>query len=122
SNERETAALFSEDGGVKTSDEKKEPGTASISFTDLLQSPSATNDEGITKMVAEVGRWWFSSCYETVAPLPPPSSSADRNAPRRSLWADEALLHECEKRQTSFRMLIAYAQKPMVAARRTVSL
>jgi len=124
SSEREQASpSASKRRSVKSSNEEKDSGLTSMSFTDLLQSPSATNDEGITKMVAKVGRWWYSSCYEAVAPLPSSSSSSvDGRARRSSLWDDEALLHECEKRQTSFRLLIAYAQKPMVAARRTVSL
>jgi hypothetical protein len=38
-----------------------------------------------------------------------------------SIWRDESLIKECEKRGTSFRLLIGYAQKPEVGFRRTVS-
>ncbi|EMC94615.1 hypothetical protein BAUCODRAFT_35847 [Baudoinia panamericana UAMH 10762] len=88
-----------------------------VSFAELLSDVSLSQsgegkntDEGITKMVAKVGRWWYSTCYETR--LPPGD---------RSIWADQALLRECQKQGTSFRLLICHAQKPMQARRRTVS-
>lgn len=89
-----------------------------FSFADLLEDARANhmetdtrkNDEGITKTVAKVGRWWYSSCYEK-ALLP-----ADN-----SIWSDQALLRECEKQGTSFRLLICHAQKPAQTRRRTVS-
>ncbi|KAK5133002.1 hypothetical protein LTR08_008289 [Meristemomyces frigidus] len=96
---------------LRHSDEKK------ISFADLLETarhsqvePTRSHDEGITKMVAKVGRWWYSRCYET--PL------LETN---KSIWDDPTLLRECEKQGTSFRLLICYAQKPTQAQRRTVS-
>jgi hypothetical protein len=91
--------------------------TEEFTFTDLLEDarssrvvPAAGNDEGITKMVAKVGRWWFSNCYE--------SSLLQTD---KSIWADHGLLRECEKQGTSFRLLICYAQKPNQTRRRTVS-
>lgn len=88
-----------------------------FSFADLLQDarnsqiePSRGNDEDITKMVAKVGRWWYAACYET--PL---------LGTGNSIWDDPALLRECEKQGTSFRLLICYAQKPTQTRRRTVS-
>ncbi|KAF1991972.1 hypothetical protein K402DRAFT_75641 [Aulographum hederae CBS 113979] len=90
------------------------------SFSDLLRDQGQGGDEGITKMVARVGRWWYSSCYESVAA--PAADGDETQIQQRSLWADQALLRECEKRQTNFRMLICYAQKPTCAPRRTVSL
>lgn len=88
-----------------------------VCFADLLEDardsqiePNPGNDEGITKMVAKVGRWWYSTCYET------PLLRADK-----SIWDDQALLRECEKQGTSFRLLICYAQKPTQTRRRTVS-
>ncbi|TKA77303.1 hypothetical protein B0A55_04342 [Friedmanniomyces simplex] len=88
------------------------------SFADLLENTHTSqgdhgndgNDEGITKMVAKVGRWWYSNCYET------PLLAIDK-----SIWSDQALLRECEKQGTSFRLLICYAQKPTQTRRRTVS-
>lgn len=85
-----------------------------LNFSDLLrQSQDGTADEGITKLVARVGRWWFMRCYESVV-LP----EGDLG---QSIWAEDALLHECEKRGTTLRLLICYAQKPAVPVRRTAS-
>lgn len=88
-----------------------------FSFTDLLEGargpelePGKGNDENITKMVAKVGRWWYSTCYES------PLLLNDK-----SIWEDHALLRECEKQGTSFRLLICYAQKPIQTRRRTAS-
>ncbi|MCJ1287756.1 hypothetical protein MMC26_007108 [Xylographa opegraphella] len=80
---------------------------------DLLRGPAAGGAAPITKMVAQVGRWWWSRCYER-------SVVAEDDA-EGSLWHDRALLRECEKRDTGFRLVICYAQKPVNARRRTVS-
>lgn len=90
----------------------------SISFANLLQKnrqsqivePGRANDEGITKMVARVGRWWYSACYEQAL------LETDK-----SVWREHGLLRECEKQGTSFRLLICCAQKPAQARRRTKS-
>ena len=68
------------------------------------------NDEDITKTVAKIGRWWYSSCY----PDPGQSSTA-------ALWDTSGLLRECERQRTSFRLLFCYAQKPVCVKRRTAS-
>ncbi|KAF2132153.1 hypothetical protein P153DRAFT_284787 [Dothidotthia symphoricarpi CBS 119687] len=96
-----------------------------LSFSDLLNgsSPSESTDTGIADMVARVGRWWYSRCYESIV-LPEAQGSdgtPSGNMLENSIWRDEALITECEKRGTSFRMLIGYAQKPEVDVRRTVS-
>ncbi|PZD46729.1 hypothetical protein A1F97_00504 [Pyrenophora tritici-repentis] len=96
-----------------------------VSFSDLLNvsSPSETTDNGITDMVARVGRWWYSRCYESLV-LPEagePGAAASGKLLQNSIWRDEALVNECEKRGTSFKLLIGYAQKPEVGVRRTVS-
>ncbi|KAF2877001.1 hypothetical protein BDV95DRAFT_136413 [Massariosphaeria phaeospora] len=96
-----------------------------VSFSDLLntQSSSDSTDSGITAMVARVGRWWYSRCYESLV-LPEagePGAANAGNLLESSIWRDESLLRECEKRGTSFRLLIGYAQKPEVGVRRTVS-
>ncbi|KAF2643309.1 hypothetical protein P280DRAFT_478104 [Massarina eburnea CBS 473.64] len=98
---------------------------AEVSFSDLLnmQSASESTDNGITDMVARVGRWWYSRCYESLV-LPEagePDAANSNNLLETSIWRDEALIQECEKRGTSFRLLIGYAQKPEVGVRRTVS-
>ena len=96
---------------------KRRSSVKELNFADLLgdardSQPESNrgSDEGITKMVAKVGRWWYESCYER------PLLGSDK-----SIWADHRLLRECEKQGTSFRMLICYAQKPTQPRRRTVS-
>ncbi|KAH8726795.1 hypothetical protein GQ44DRAFT_612568 [Phaeosphaeriaceae sp. PMI808] len=96
-----------------------------VSFSDLLNgsSSSESTDNGITDMVARVGRWWYSRCYESLV-LPEagePGAATSGNLLESSIWRDENLISECEKRGTSFKMLIGYAQKPEVGVRRTVS-
>ena len=85
-----------------------------LSLGDMLKDSSQQGDEGITKMVAKVGRWWYTRCYENGV-LPPDDTD-------RSIWADKALLRECEKRETGLKLLICYAQKPLAPKRRTVSM
>ncbi len=84
-----------------------------LSLGDMIKDQSEHGDEGITKMVAKVGRWWYTRCYE-LGVLP--DGDLDR-----SIWNDPALLKECDKRETSFKLLICYAQKPLAPRRRTVS-
>ena len=64
-------------------------------------SPRASGS--IAKNLAKVGRWWFSSCYEVGL--------------GRSIWEDKALLAECEARETGFKLLLCYAQKPLYKRR-----
>lgn len=117
------ASSISKAKGV-TSKAAKQP-KPEVSFSDLLntQSSSESTDDGITDMVARVGRWWYSRCYESLV-LPEagePGASTSGNLLESSIWRDESLIKECEKRGTSFRLLIGYAQKPEVGVRRTVS-
>ncbi|KAJ4293139.1 hypothetical protein N0V90_008421 [Kalmusia sp. IMI 367209] len=96
-----------------------------VSFSDLLntRASSESTDNSITDMVARVGRWWYSRCYESLV-LPEagePDAANSGNLLQSSIWRDESLINECEKRGTSFRLLIGYAQKPEVGVRRTVS-
>ena len=95
--------------------QKKESRTSTSSFGDIFKSHPGANDSGkdITKMVARVGRWWWSSCYET-----PFLKDEDTSS---SIWDDAAFLQECEEHGTSFKLLVCYAQKPNMAVRRTVS-
>ncbi|KAF9883616.1 hypothetical protein FE257_003123 [Aspergillus nanangensis] len=85
-----------------------------LSLGDLLSdpSPSPSNDESIRKIVAKVGRWWYTRCYE-IPVLP--NGDVDL-----SIWADRKVIRECQQRGTGFRLLIAYAQKPS-EKRRTAS-
>lgn len=86
---------------------------AGPSLNELLRDRSAESDQGITKMVARVGRWWYSRCYET--------STLSDGVPSDTIWRDRSLLRECAARKTSFKLLICYAQKPLAPRRRTVS-
>jgi hypothetical protein len=86
-----------------------------LSLADMMKDESRAGDEGITKMVAKVGRWWYTRCYESVV-LPDNDSSSST-----SIFQDRALLAECEKWSASFKLVVAYAQKPVVGRRRTAS-
>ncbi|KAK7556674.1 hypothetical protein IWX49DRAFT_495269 [Phyllosticta citricarpa] len=85
-------------------------------------SSTATLDDD--NMVARVGRWWYSRCYETsMFPRNDGGNGTDAAAAadKKSMFVDQALLRECEERGTNFRLLICYAQKPEQMKRRTVS-
>ncbi|OQO12745.1 hypothetical protein B0A48_02209 [Cryoendolithus antarcticus] len=102
----------------QTSWEPEKPAAVNdINFADLLQDSRATgmnqtrnNDDGIVARVSQVGRWWYSACYEK------PLLKNDK-----SIWNEPGLLRECEKQGTSFKLLICCAQKPTQTRRRTVS-
>lgn len=160
-------------------------GGGAPSLHELLRDRSEKSDQGITKMVARVGRWWYTRCYETSTLLAPHpqghghdpypqghapqghghadlshhsnssgsgigggsgigigsgnsdggnnnnnnsngssgngSDNNDNNSGSDSIWKDRSLLRECVARQTSFKLLICYAQKPLAPRRRTVS-
>ena len=66
---------------------------------DLPKSQQRRASNSVAKNLGKVGRWWFSKCYE-----------ADNQS--RSIWNDAALLAECEARETGFKLLLCYAQKP----------
>ncbi|KAL9115578.1 MAG: hypothetical protein Q9187_007269 [Circinaria calcarea] len=85
-----------------------------LSLDDILRDNSMHGEVPITKVVAKVGRWWWSRCYEA-------GVTGEGDAPGPSIWDDKALLKECEKRETGFKLLVCYAQKPLNPRRRTVS-
>ncbi|GKT66753.1 hypothetical protein ColTof3_14092 [Colletotrichum tofieldiae] len=72
------------------------------SLAEMMNDDGDSADENITKMVAKVGRWWYTRCYE--------SSAGTANS--RSIWADRALLSECEELRTSFKLMVCYARVP----------
>ena len=76
---------------------------------EILKDDSSRGDEDITKMVSKVGRWWYSRCYEV----------GNRGG---SMWDEDGVLTECEKRETGLKLLICYAQKPEASKRRTASM
>jgi len=83
------------------------------SLGDMLRDSSTKGDESITKMVAKVGRWWYSRCYEV---------GIEPDMDNNSIWNDRQLLRECEKRETGLKLLVCHAQKPNAIKRRTVSM
>ncbi|EKV06435.1 hypothetical protein PDIG_69480 [Penicillium digitatum PHI26] len=110
-----TISVTTTGDGQSTRPSSKSPANdANVSLGELLSdpSPSPANDESIAKIVARVGRWWYSKCYED------PIFQTGYTNP---IWNDRMVLRECQKRGTGFRMLIAYAQKPSEVPRRTAS-
>ncbi|KAH8908887.1 hypothetical protein BR93DRAFT_894256 [Coniochaeta sp. PMI_546] len=90
-----------DDIGTK-SREKKDDRT----LAEMMNDESAVADESITKMVAKVGRWWYSQCYENAAVATPGLGSA------KSMWSDKALLAECEEWGTSLKLMVCHARVP----------
>ncbi|KAL2037441.1 hypothetical protein N7G274_009926 [Stereocaulon virgatum] len=76
----------------------------SKSLEDLRKESQGKGDGGLAKSLSTVGRWWHTRCYEMV--------SLPYDDTERSIWNDKALLEECEKRETGFKLLLCYAQKP----------
>lgn len=82
-----------------SSDKKnKEP----PSLSEMMRDPSPDADAGITKMVARVGRWWYTRCYENMF-------SSGTSA---SIWDNKTLLQECEELGTSFKLMVCCARAP----------
>ena len=106
SSSKDNVAANAKYDGEKSQDEE-------LSLADMMKDESRAGDEGITKMVAKVGRWWYSRCYEVGV-----MSDGDVG---RSIFNDTAMLAECEKWNASFKLVVAYAQKPVVGRRRTAS-
>lgn len=84
-----------------------------LSLADMMKDSSSAGDEGITKMVAKVGRWWFNRCYEMG--IVPDGEIG------QSIFSDPTLLNESEKWNSSFKLVVAYAQKPIAGRRRGAS-
>ena len=75
------------------------------SLEDLRKKAAGRGDGGLAKTLPQVGRWWFTQCYEI--------NSLPYGDVERSIWNDRALLEECEKKETGFKLLLCYAQKPL---------
>lgn len=105
------------------------------SFSQMLSDPTHKGDVNISKMVAKVGRWWYQRCYESALFSMPDSPTLEAMAapcsqrpsataaPSHSIFDDPAVLRECESWSSSFKLVVAYAQKPLetVTRRRTTS-
>ncbi|KAH8812640.1 hypothetical protein F5884DRAFT_314233 [Xylogone sp. PMI_703] len=96
-----------------------------LSLADMMKDESSAGDEGIMKMVSKVGRWWYTKCYEMAAMDPSGAAAVDLGgnvgSGSGSIFNDPALLAECEKWNSSFKLVVAHAQKPVTSRRRTLS-
>ena len=72
------------------------------SLSEMMSDNSATADESITKMVARVGRWWYTRCYENAAEPATPAT----------IWNHRALLQECEEHGTSLKLMVCCGRAP----------
>ncbi|PWW72843.1 hypothetical protein C7212DRAFT_366264 [Tuber magnatum] len=81
----------------------------SVGLPVVSNVPITGGDEVHSGVLARVGRWWYTRCYERVI-------TSQGEAMRRSMWNERGLLRECEERKTAFRMLVAYARKPVKGA------
>ncbi|KAK1782569.1 hypothetical protein QBC45DRAFT_207751 [Copromyces sp. CBS 386.78] len=76
------------------------------SLPEMISDGSPVADESITKMVAKVGRWWYSRCYESAA------GTGIGPGTLGSMWRDKALLAECEEWGTSLKLMVCHARVP----------
>ncbi|KAG0647008.1 hypothetical protein D0Z07_6458 [Hyphodiscus hymeniophilus] len=107
------SAILSNTSSDKPSAEIQNDVKEELSLAEMMKDSSAAGDEGITKMVAKVGRWWYTRCYE-MGVIPDGDFG-------RSIFTDPALLNECEKWNSSFKLVVAYAQKPVAGRGRGAS-
>ena len=109
------------------------------SLAEMMRDDGELADAGITSMVARVGRWWYSRCYESATIAASLSAAAadaesggaassaggggggggggNKKVPTTQLWNDRALLAECEERGTSLKLTVCYARVPESKAR-----
>ncbi|KAJ4018400.1 hypothetical protein NW752_005517 [Fusarium irregulare] len=73
------------------------------SLSEMMSDNSPLADEGITKMVSRVGRWWYTRCYENAA----------ENTTGKSIWSDKSLLSESEELGTSLKLMVCCARAPL---------
>jgi hypothetical protein len=90
------------DAKAKKPREKRDERT----LAEMMNDEGAVADESITKMVAKVGRWWYTQCYENAAVASP------RLGPSKNMWSDKALLAECEEWGTSLKLMVCHARVP----------
>ena len=83
---------------------------ANLSLNDLLSDRSDNADLRIGRIVSRTARTWWQRCFEA-------NVISDGNL-GRSIFADKNVLGECKGRGSSFKMLIAFAQKPVFETRR----
>jgi hypothetical protein len=81
-----------------------------FSLSDLVADPSESADAQIGRMVSKTARSWWQHCYEA-AVIPNGDLS-------RSIFSEKKVMQECKMRASSFKLLIAFAQRPVFEARR----
>ena len=81
-----------------------------FSLSELVADHSEKADAQIGRMVSSCARSWWTHVYEA-AVIPDGDLS-------RSIFADKRVLQECKSRASSFKLLIAYAQRPVFESRR----
>ena len=87
-----------------------------FSLSDLVTDSSERADAQIGRMVSKTARNWWQHCYEASV-LPGGDVS-------RSIFEEKRVMQECTMRGSSFKLLIAYAQRPVFetqSKRRTMS-
>lgn len=83
---------------------------ANLSLNDLVADHSDNADSRISKIVSRTARTWWQHCFE--------ASVIDDGNLGRSIFASRTVLAECKARGSSFKMLIAFAQRPVFEPRR----
>lgn len=100
--------------GRRTSGDLARPSSYSrshnFSLNELVADHSEKADAKIGRMVSTCARSWWVHCFEA-AVIPDGDLS-------RSIFADKRVLQECKSRASSFKLLIAYAQRPVFETRR----
>ncbi|KAK4940965.1 hypothetical protein LTR10_019009 [Elasticomyces elasticus] len=83
---------------------------ANLSLNDLIADHSDNADAKIGKIVSRTARTWWQHCFE--------ASVISNGNLSTSIFANKHVLGECRSRGSSFKMLIAYAQRPVFETRR----
>ncbi|KAI1607875.1 hypothetical protein EDD36DRAFT_412739 [Exophiala viscosa] len=83
---------------------------ANLSLNDLIADHSDNADAKIGKIVSRSARTWWQHCFE--------ASVISNGNLSTSVFASKNVLGECRSRGSSFKMLIAYAQRPVFETRR----
>ena len=100
--------------GIRTSGDPARPSSYSrshnFSLNELVADHSEKADAKIGRMVSTCARSWWVHCFEA-AVIPDGDLS-------RSMFDDKRVLQECKSRASSFKLLIAYAQRPVFETRR----
>ncbi|KAA8568611.1 hypothetical protein EYC84_007625 [Monilinia fructicola] len=131
--EKDTGKGKERDGETDKEEKKsKRKQKDSRSLAEMMKDESESADESITRMVAKVGRWWYMRCYECSLLTSASSASTSKKEKNKSgkrgkdkevksIFSDMRVLDECEKWNTSFKLVVIHAQKPVVVRRRTNS-